>query len=90
MVALVDELERQGLLERRRSARDRRANGLFLTPKGNQALAAVMNASAEHEADLCRGLSETERQELIALLTKVVAERDLAVGVHPGGAGGDR
>lgn len=84
MVALVDELERQGLLERRRSAADRRVNGLFLTAKGHQALDAVMSVSAEHEADLCRGLSQSERQELIALLNRLVIARDLAAGVHPG------
>lgn len=37
MVALIDGLERKGLVERRRSARDRRRNVVLLTAEGNGA-----------------------------------------------------
>jgi DNA-binding MarR family transcriptional regulator len=86
MVALVDELERRGLLERRSSPADRRAHALFLTGEGRQVLGTVMEVSAEHEAQLCASLTPAERQQLIALLNQVAAQQGLPSGVHPGAA----
>jgi len=43
-----------------------------------------MNVSADHEAQLCAGLTQAERQQLIALLSRVAAEQGLPTGVHPG------
>jgi len=43
-----------------------------------------MQLSAEHEAQLCAGLSNTERRQLITLLSRVAAEQGLPTGVHPG------
>jgi DNA-binding MarR family transcriptional regulator len=87
MVALVDGLERGGLLERRPVHGDRRVRALHLTREGRRALGRVMKVSAEHEAELCKGLDPTEREQLIALLSRVAAEQGLAAGVHPGVAG---
>jgi DNA-binding MarR family transcriptional regulator len=84
MVALVDELERRGLLERRASPGDRRAHALFLTAAGEALLGEIMKVSAEHEAQFSAGLTQAERRRLIALLSKVAAEQGLATGVHPG------
>ena len=84
MVALVDELEGAGLLERRRSIDDRRSNALFLTGDGQKMLDRLMEVSAQHEAELCQGLSEAERQRLIELLGLVALEQGVARGVHPG------
>lgn len=83
MVALVDELEEASLLERRLSPLDRRANALFLTPKGRRLLARLMKVSATHEAELCAGLSETQRELPIELLGQIAANQGLATGVHP-------
>ena len=87
MVALVDELEGAGLLERRRSTADRRSYGLFLTEDGRRMLETVMEISADHEAEISQGLTPKERQELIELLSRIAMEQDLAVGVHPGVTG---
>ena len=84
MVALVDELERRGLLERRASPGDRRAHALFLTAAGGALLGEIRKVSAEHEARFSAGLTQAERRRLIALLSKVAAEQGLATGVHPG------
>jgi DNA-binding MarR family transcriptional regulator len=89
MVALVDELERRGLIERRPSPADRRAHALFLTGEGGRLLDRVMKVSADHEAQLCAGLTRSERERLIELLARVSAEQGLATGVHPGAAVGD-
>jgi DNA-binding MarR family transcriptional regulator len=84
MVALVDELERQGLLERRPSPADRRAYALHLSGDGRRRLDRLMQVSAEHEAQLCAGLTQAERQRLIDLLSRIAAEQGLPTGVHPG------
>jgi DNA-binding MarR family transcriptional regulator len=84
MVALVDELERAGLLERRPSPADRRAHALHLTGDGRRLLEGLMQVSAEHEAHLCAGLTQAERHRLIDLLSRIAAEQGLPTGVHPG------
>jgi DNA-binding MarR family transcriptional regulator len=88
MVSFVDELEEQGKLERRSLPGDRRVRALYLTDEGRETLDEVMNASAEHEEQLCASLSGAERTQLIELLSRIVLEQGLAVGVHPGVARG--
>ncbi|HEX2180099.1 MAG TPA: MarR family winged helix-turn-helix transcriptional regulator [Actinomycetota bacterium] len=84
MVAFVDELEGLGLLERRSNPEDRRMRALYLTGKGRRMLETVMTVSAEHEAELTRGLQPDDVDKLKELLTRVAAEQGLAPGVHPG------
>jgi DNA-binding MarR family transcriptional regulator len=84
IVGLVDRLEGQGWLERRTSANDRRTRALHLTAKGRAMLQRIMTISAEHEADLTRGLGPAERDELIALLRRLATTQGLIEGVHPG------
>jgi DNA-binding MarR family transcriptional regulator len=83
MVALVDELERRGLLQRRPSPTDRRAHALVLTGEGQLLLDRLMRISADHEAQLCAGLTQAERRRLIDLLSQVAAHQGLPSGVHP-------
>lgn len=84
MVALVDDLEGRGLLERRANPTDRRARALHLTQAGRRLLVEVMELSVDHEAELCAGLDPAERRQLIALLSRISAEQGLTSGVHPG------
>jgi DNA-binding MarR family transcriptional regulator len=84
VVALVDDLERRGFLERRRSPADRRAWALFLTAEGRAALGRVMAVSADHEDRICAGLTGDERAQLITLLGRIAANQGLVEGVHPG------
>ena len=84
MVALVDGLEQSGLLERRPIPGDRRVRALHLSRTGRRVLRKVMAASAEHEIELCAGLDSAEREQLIALLSRLAAEHGLPTGVHPG------
>jgi DNA-binding MarR family transcriptional regulator len=83
MVALVDELERGDLLERRPSPADRRAHALYLTDDGRRLLDRLMQVSADHEAELGAGLTQAERHQLVALLSRIAAEQGLPTGVHP-------
>jgi DNA-binding MarR family transcriptional regulator len=88
MVALVDELEREGLVERRPHPSDRRIRALYLTDEGRDVLARGHKIAKQHEADLTRGMSAADRKLLTQLLQQLVAEQDLGDGVHPGLSGG--
>jgi DNA-binding MarR family transcriptional regulator len=84
MVAIVDELEQRGLVERRPHPSDRRIRALYLTGEGRRLLARGRRIAMEHEEALTRGMSEADRKRLIALLQKVVEEQEIGRGVHPG------
>jgi DNA-binding MarR family transcriptional regulator len=84
MVAIVDELEQRGLIERRPQPGDRRIRALYLTGKGRKLLARGRKAASEHEQELTRGMSEAECQRLVALLQKLIAAQGIGRGVHPG------
>ncbi|MFF4651726.1 MarR family winged helix-turn-helix transcriptional regulator [Streptomyces sp. NPDC001380] len=83
-VPFADELDRRGLIERRRDPEDRRRHAVHLTPDGRDLLDRLARAGREHERQLCRGLSDGEREQLLGLLDRVVAEQGLTPGVHPG------
>jgi DNA-binding MarR family transcriptional regulator len=84
MVALVDELEQRGLIERRPDAADRRVRNLHLTRKGRSTLERGRKVAAEHERSLTKGMSPSEHKELVALLGKLAAGQGIKSGVHPG------
>lgn len=84
MVALVDELEQRGLVERRPDPGDRRVRALYLTRKGRQTLTRGRKIASQHEEELTRGLNEADRKRLLALLQRMVDEQALGQGVHPG------
>src|SRR4051794_355996 len=84
MVAIVDELEQRGLVERRPHASDRRIRALHLTGEGRKMLARGRRIAEAHEEELTRGMSEAERKRLTVLLQKVVDKQEIGHGVHPG------
>lgn len=84
MVALVDELEQRGLVERRPKPDDRRVRALFLTAEGKRCLARGRKIADEHEAELTKGMKEADRKRLLDLLQKIVDEQAIGKGVHPG------
>lgn len=84
IVAIVDSLEQARLVERRRHPSDRRIYALHLTEAGHERLGQVREVVDAHDRDLLAVLSATERQQLGALLGKVVHANGLTPGVHPG------
>jgi DNA-binding MarR family transcriptional regulator len=84
MVAIVDELEQRGLIERRTNPSDRRSHALYLTGEGRKLLARGRKIAGEHEKEMTRGMSATDRTELVALLQKIVEAQEIGPGVHPG------
>jgi DNA-binding MarR family transcriptional regulator len=83
MVALIDELEERGLVERRPNPEDRRARALFLTRAGRRVLGRATTLGLDHEAALCSVLGPGERQQLIELLQRIAGSQGLRPGVHP-------
>lgn len=84
MVALVDELERKGLVERRPNPSDRRARALFVTDEGRRVLGQAFEAIGRNEAEVFASLSAAERNELRRLLLAVSASMGLEPGTHAG------
>ena len=72
MVSLIDQLEGAGLAKRRPAARDRRAREVTITPKGRRVLERGRKAAAQVEDEVLRGLSTTERRQLLALLRRAL------------------
>jgi DNA-binding MarR family transcriptional regulator len=82
MVAFVDALAARGLLERRQNQGDRRAHALHLTEEGHSLLRQAFALAVAHERDICADLSASEREQLLALLRRVVERLGLPRGVH--------
>jgi len=82
MVAIVDELEGRGLLERKPHARDRRVRNLHLTAKGTKLLRQAEQEAHRFDADVASALSEREIGQLLELLDRVAAQLELEPGAH--------
>ena len=87
LVALIDELESRGLLERRPHETDRRSYALHLTEAGRSTLQAIGRIAREHQQALLAALSEDEQRHLAELLQRVADQQGLIPRVHPGYAG---
>lgn len=70
----------QGFIDRDRSAEDGRVYELRLTKTGLGAAALVESSMPEHEADLLRNLSSSERHTFLALLDKAISGAEAAIG----------
>jgi DNA-binding MarR family transcriptional regulator len=68
MVAVVDELESAGFVERRRDPRDRRAYSLHATAKGRRVLKRAADATRRAEDEFLASLPAPERRRLKELL----------------------
>jgi MarR family transcriptional regulator, 2-MHQ and catechol-resistance regulon repressor len=68
---LVDRLEKQGLVERRACAEDRRARYAALTAAGTAVMAGIFPAHASAIQEAVRGLPAAEQAEAIALLKRL-------------------
>jgi DNA-binding MarR family transcriptional regulator len=84
LVAILDELESRGLLERKPNPEDRRQYAVHLTAKGRDIFARIGQIARRHQDALCASLTEEERQKLAELLQKIAHEQGLTPGVHPG------
>jgi DNA-binding MarR family transcriptional regulator len=74
MVALVDALEAKGLVERHRSAQDRRRNIVELTPAGQDCLRGASSARDKVEREFLTPLGDDLGQQFIRAL-QILAKR---------------
>jgi DNA-binding MarR family transcriptional regulator len=72
IVQVVDALEREGLVERRRNPEDRRANALHLTRKGKQVERSAMAAREKTMGAITAALADGEEAELRELLRALI------------------
>jgi len=84
LVAIVDTLEKRGLVERKPNVSDRRQHALHLTAKGRETLGEIGRIAREHQDALCAALNAEEREKLAELLARIAEEQGLTPGVHPG------
>jgi DNA-binding MarR family transcriptional regulator len=84
LVALIDALEKRGLVTREENAADRRIYSLQLSSAGNDALAAIGRVAHAHNEAMCAALDTNERERLGVLLKRIAAQQGLAAGIHPG------
>jgi DNA-binding MarR family transcriptional regulator len=68
LVTLLNPLEAEGLLSRRRDPLDRRRHQVTLTAQGERRLAAAARAQSKAEDELFAGLDERQREQLRVLL----------------------
>ncbi|QES21213.1 MarR family transcriptional regulator [Streptomyces venezuelae] len=74
LVAILNELESEGLAERRRDPADRRRHIVEITPAGAEALERVDSAVSAAERELFGDLSVAEQALLRGLLDRVVVD----------------
>ncbi len=86
LVTLLNPLEAERLLSRRRDAQDRRRHLVTLTTKGERRLAGAARAQREVEEELFAGLDHRQREQLRVLL---IALNDSLSGECEGAAEGE-
>ncbi len=76
LVGLLDELEKGGLIERRRDVEDRRRHLVSLTPEGKKTLARLRAIVTRVDDEFLAPLDTDERATLHQLLLKLAAAHD--------------
>jgi DNA-binding MarR family transcriptional regulator len=84
IVALLDEMAKMKLIERRKSASDRRTYALHLTKTGHETWNKIAKLTVVIQDDLCAALAKDERELLVSLLSRIMTQQKITPGVHPG------
>lgn len=78
MTARLDRLEEAGLVQREPDPDDRRGLKILLTPAGKSAYQEAVGAQAEKEAFVAAALTDEEKDELNALLRRLMIQFERA------------
>jgi DNA-binding MarR family transcriptional regulator len=84
LVAILDNLEKRRIVERRPNPNDRRLYSLHLTGEGEEILGQIGKIAREHQDALLAALNQDERETLGGLLLRIADQQGLTRGVHPG------
>ena len=80
MVAILDNLEERGLVERRQRPDDRRSRAMFLTSEGENLLTRAQDVAVEFELEVCGDMAPDDRAALVRTLQEIGAR--LGVPAH--------
>ena len=83
LVGLLNDLEREHLIERRRSPQDRRRHTVSLTPTGTRRIAELEHALAGAEQRVLAALDSDQQATLHALLEQIAATVVVCGEQHP-------
>jgi DNA-binding MarR family transcriptional regulator len=83
MVAILDNLEERGLVERRQRPDDRRSRAMFLTRAGEGVLARAQAVAEEFERKVCGDMAPDERAALVRTLQGIGARLGVPAHSHP-------
>jgi DNA-binding MarR family transcriptional regulator len=76
LVGYLDDLQERGVVQRERDARDRRRQNVALTASGRTQLRRLHEVALRSQDVFLQALTEQERQTLVALLRRVIADTD--------------
>lgn len=84
MVGLVDDLEKRGLVERRKHPTDRRAHAVHLLPAGRELLSRSAELARGLDAEMLSALDPAEQAVMVSMLQRAANGNGLTPGIHPG------
>jgi DNA-binding MarR family transcriptional regulator len=73
LVAVLDGMERRGLLQRQRNPNDRRVQWVQRTEKGHRVYARALPLAQSAEAQQLASLSAADRRQVVAAMQKLIA-----------------
>lgn len=79
LTKMIDRMEAEGLVERRRSDSDRRKVRVYITTAGRRKVRGVLSAAKAHEAEVLDGYT-VEESEALKTVLRTLIERNAAAG----------
>lgn len=76
LVRLLDNLESQGLVQRKACEEDRRARRLFLTPQGTDFMGVLYARSEELRNQLLDGVSEKDLKATLKVMDRILSNAE--------------